>query len=96
MKNFKTKKFLTILALGGAILFGGMAQPVAEAGIVTDRLPFQCYVDHQVDTYNQPNGQKVGYISANVDLIRVTQVRDDVGLTTVTDEMKKNPPLNKT
>lgn len=77
MKNFKAKNFLAALALGGTILFGGMAQPVAEAGIVTDRLPFQCYVDHQVDTYNQPNGQRVGYISANVDLIRVTQVRGD-------------------
>lgn len=77
MKNFKAKNFLAALALGGTILFGGMAQPVAEAGIVTDRLPFQCYVDHQVDTYNQPNGQRVGYISANVDLVQVTQVRND-------------------
>lgn len=49
----------------------------AEAGIITDRLPFYCYVDHQVDTYEQPNGRKIGYISANVDLIRVTNVRSD-------------------
>ena len=77
MKRFKARKFLAALALGSAILFGGMAQSVAEAGVITDRLPFQCYVDHQVDTYNQPNGQRVGYISPNVDLIRVTQVRGD-------------------
>lgn len=77
MKHFKAKKFLVALALGGSILFGGMALSAAEAGVITDRLPFQCYVDHQVDTYNQPNGQRVGYISANVDLVQVTQVRND-------------------
>ena len=68
LKNFfaLTLAFVTIIFIG-----------TAEAGIVTDRLPFQCYVDHQVDTYNQPNGQRVGYISANVDLIQVTQVRGD-------------------
>ena len=37
----------------------------------------QCYVDHQVYTYNEPNGQRVGYISPNVDLIQVTQIRND-------------------
>lgn len=73
MKNFKVKNFLTLAFMLVMLIFIGEA----EAGIITDRLPFQCYVDHQVDTYNQPNGQKVGYISANVDLIRVTQVRGD-------------------
>lgn len=68
-----TKKFFALALMLMTIIFVGMA----EAGIVTDRFPLFCYVDHQVDTYNQPNGQKVGYISANVDLIRVTQVRGD-------------------
>ena len=67
------KKFFTLAFALVTIIFVS----TAEAGIVTDRLPFQCYVDHQVDTYNQPNGQRVGYISPNVDLIRVTQVRGD-------------------
>ena len=67
------KKFFALALALVTIVFVGMA----EAGIVTDRFPLFCYVDHQVDTYNQPNGQKVGYISANVDLIRVTQVRGD-------------------
>ena len=67
------KKFFTLALALVTIIFVS----TAEAGIVTDRLPFQCYVDHQVDTYNQPNGQRVGYISPNVDLIRVTQVRGD-------------------
>ena len=66
------KTFALALALVTVIFIG-----TVEAGIVTDRFPLFCYVDHQVDTYNQPNGQKVGYISANVDLIRVTQVRGD-------------------
>ncbi|MBR0287971.1 MAG: peptidoglycan DD-metalloendopeptidase family protein [Selenomonadaceae bacterium] len=68
-----TKKFFALALVLMTIIFVG----TAEAGIVTDRFPLFCYVDHQVDTYNQPNGQKVGYISANVDLIRVTQVRGD-------------------
>lgn len=68
-----TKKFFALALVLVTIIFVA----TAEAGIVTDRFPLFCYVDHQVDTYNQPNGQKVGYISANVDLIRVTQVRGD-------------------
>ena len=67
------KKFFALALALVTMIFVG----TAEAGIVTDRLPFQCYVDHQVYTYNQPNGQRVGYISPNVDLIRVTQVRGD-------------------
>lgn len=68
-----TKKFFALTLVLLTVIFVA----TAEAGIVTDRFPLFCYVDHQVDTYNQPNGQKVGYISANVDLIRVTQVRGD-------------------
>ncbi len=67
------KKFFALAFMLATMIFVG----TVEAGIVTDRFPLFCYVDHQVDTYNQPNGQKVGYISANVDLIRVTQVRGD-------------------
>lgn len=67
------KKFFAFALALVTIIFVG----TAKAGIVTDRLPFHCYVDHQVDTYNQPNGQRVGYISPDVDLIRVTQVRGD-------------------
>ncbi len=60
--------------LGSSILFCG----VSEAGVVTDRLPLQCYADHQVNTYNSPGAAKrAGYISANVDLIKITQVRGD-------------------
>ena len=68
------KKFLALaLTLLTIIFVSGV-----EAGVVTDSLPFQCYVDHQVDTYNQPGAsQRAGYISANVDLIQVTQVRGD-------------------
>jgi hypothetical protein len=73
MTYFKAKKFLALAFMLVMLIFVGEA----KAGIITDRLPFYCYVDHQVNTYNQPNGQRVGYISANVDLIRVTQVRGD-------------------
>ena len=73
MTHFKAKNFLTLALMLVMLIFVGEV----EAGVITDRLPFYCYVDHQVNTYNQPNGQRVGYISANVDLIRVTQVRGD-------------------
>lgn len=50
----------------------------AEAGVVTDRLPLNCYVDHKVLTYNSPGAARsAGYISANVDLIQITQIRAD-------------------
>ena len=71
--KFSIKKLICAAVLGGALLFNG----AVEAGVVTDRLPLTCYCDHQVSTYNTPNGGRVGYISANVDLIQVTQVRND-------------------
>ena len=70
---FNLKNFLMATLLIFAVSVGG----IAEAGIVTDRFPFWCYVDHQVDTYEQPNGRRVGYISADVDLVRVTNFRSD-------------------
>ena len=67
------RKFFMLIALATLIFSVNV-----EAGVVTDRLPFQCYVDHQVNTYNQPgSSQRAGWISANVDLIRVTYVRAD-------------------
>lgn len=67
------KNFFMAVLLTFALAFCS----IAEAGIVTDRFPFWCYVDHQVDTYEQPNGRRVGYISAEVDLVRVTNFRSD-------------------
>ena len=58
--------------LSSAILFSG----TSEAGIVTDRFPLTCYVDHHVDTFDNINGRKVGYIDANVDWINVYEYRD--------------------
>ncbi len=69
----KLKKLICAALLGGAMLING----AVEAGIVTDRLPLTCYCDHRVYTYNDPNGNQVGYIDANVDLIQVTQIRSD-------------------
>ncbi len=74
MLSLRIKKIIGIGMLGGALLFGGNV----EAGVVTNRLPLQCYADHQVNTYNSPGAAKrAGYISANVDLIKITQVRGD-------------------
>ena len=74
MRFKQLRKLICAGMLGSSILFCG----VSEAGVVTDRLPLQCYADHQVNTYNTPGAAKrAGYISANVDLIQITQVRGD-------------------
>ena len=69
----RIKKFLCAGLIGASLIFGS----TVEAGIVTDRLPLTCYCEQRVNTYNEPNGNAVGYISANVDLIQVTQIRSD-------------------
>ncbi len=67
------KKMICAGLISGSIFVGNMV----EAGVVTDRLPLTCYADHKVITYNSPGVKSVGYISANVDLIQITQVRGD-------------------
>lgn len=70
----KLSKIICAGIISWAFWFGS----VSEAGVVTDRMPLQCYADHQVNTYNSPGATKrAGYISANVDLIQITQVRGD-------------------
>ena len=73
MGKIRLKKLLCTGLLGGSMLMGGMV----EAGVITDRLPLTCYADHKVITYNSPGAKSAGYISANVDLIQITQVRGD-------------------
>lgn len=46
----------------------------AEAGIVTDKMPLQCYVDHKVTSYDVNSGQAVGWIDADVDLVQITGI----------------------
>lgn len=48
----------------------------AEAG-VPNKFPLQCYASKQVTTYNSINGSRWGYISANTDLIQITQINGD-------------------
>ena len=71
-------KIFIALAFIFTLIFLTNTPNCAEAGVIVDHVPFSCYVDHQVNTYNQPGDpQRAGYISANVDLITVTQVRHD-------------------
>lgn len=72
------KKIWRKLLMGGLLGSSLIIGSVVEAGVVTDRLPLQCYADHQVNTYNSPGvAKRAGSISANVDLIKITQVRSD-------------------
>ena len=72
MKDCKNFIFLTLL-----VTFTIFFNVIAEAGIVTDRVPIQCYVDKRVSSYNQPNGRAVGWIDADVDLVQVLEIRPD-------------------
>ena len=74
MKYHFLKRLVCVGLLSGSFLIGN----VTEAGVVTDRMPLQCYADHQVNTYNSPGAAKrAGYISANVDKIKILEVRGD-------------------
>lgn len=67
---FSLKNFLMATLLIFALSVGG----VAEAGIVTDKVPLQCYVDHKVKSYDKNNGREVGWIDAEVDLVQITGI----------------------
>lgn len=71
---FGKSKIFMVLAFIFTLIF---ATPISEAGVVTDRTPLQCYVDKRVDSYNAPNGQRVGWIDPEVDLIQVLEIRPD-------------------
>ena len=62
---------VTLLAL--VVFFGG----IAEAGIVRDKMPLQCYVDHKVTSYDRNSGQAVGWIDADVDLVNIIGIGDN-------------------
>lgn len=65
LKNF----FMTVLLTLVATIFN-----ITEAGIVTDKMPLQCYVDHKVTSYDLNSGQAVGWIDAEVDLVQIKEI----------------------
>lgn len=67
------KKLLCLAAAGGTLLFGGGS----EAAVVTDKAPILTYADHTVPTYNKPGGKQIGFITANMSLVKVKSVRSD-------------------
>lgn len=68
--QYKSSVGKLIIAFAISLL---MLSSVALAG-VPSKLPLQCYSSKQVTTYNSANGSRWGYISANVDLIQITQI----------------------
>ena len=73
IKMCNVKNFLAAMLLVFAVtVFGN-----AEAAIVTDKVPLQCYVDHKVTSYDTGSGQAVGWIDAEVDLVRITGIGDN-------------------
>ena len=70
IKMCNVKNFLAAMLLVFAVTIFGSA----EAAIVTDKVPLQCYVDHKVTSYDTGSGQAVGWIDAEVDLVRITGI----------------------
>ncbi|MBQ7705191.1 MAG: M23 family metallopeptidase [Selenomonadaceae bacterium] len=64
------KNFLAAMLLVFAVTIFG----TAEAAIVADKMPLQCYVDHKVTSYDVNSGQAVGWIDAEVDLVKITEI----------------------
>lgn len=67
------RKWLCTGLIGGAMLFAVQT----EAAIVTDLVPILTYSDHIVPTYDNPGGSKKGFISPNVSLIYIKNIRPD-------------------
>ena len=68
MFNLKNLLIATLLIFAVSIV------GKAEAGIVTDKMPLQCYVDHKVTSYDLNSGQAVGWIDAEVDLVQIEEI----------------------
>ena len=62
------------------LIFAVSVGEIAEAAIVTDKMPLQCYVDHKVTSYDKNNGQAVGWIDADVDLVQITAINAGTGV----------------
>jgi hypothetical protein len=73
---FSFKKFLMAMLL----IFSVSIVGIAEAGIVTDKMPLQCYVDHKVTSYDTGTGRAVGWIDADVDLVQITGINGGNGV----------------
>ena len=63
--------------MAALLIFAVMFSVTAEAGIVRDKLPLKCYVDHRVTSYDKNSGQSVGWIDAEVDLVTITGIGDN-------------------
>ena len=64
--------------LGGCMMFcTSIFSSAANATIVPSAVPMLTYAEHTVTTYNEPNGKKVGFISPNVSLVWIKEIRGD-------------------
>lgn len=59
--------------LSGALVLTG----VANAAVVTNRLPLLGYADHNISVYRAPGGMTSAVVAAETALIQITQVRAD-------------------
>ncbi len=73
MKAKYLKHLIGAGILGSMVLFSG----VADAALVSDRVPMLTYAETTVPTFKEPNGKKMGFISPNVSLVYIKEIRGD-------------------
>lgn len=70
-------KYLRHLLYAGLLSSSLLIGSSAEAAIVTKFVPMLTYADHTVPTYDKPGGGKKGFISPNVSLVYIKEIRPD-------------------
>ena len=69
----KLSKVLCAGLIGGSLLTGS----TADAAIATNLVPLYTYAEHKVPTYDKPGGAEKGFITANVALVYIKEIRSD-------------------
>lgn len=67
------QKALCAGLVGSSMIFSG----VAQASIVSDKVPLLTYAETRVPTYDKPGGPQKGFIAPNVSLVLVKEIKSD-------------------
>ena len=70
-------KNLSKLLCAGFIGTSLLAGSTADAAIATNLVPLYAYAEHKVPTYDKPGGAEKGFITANVALVYIKEIRPD-------------------
>lgn len=81
MKRSLLKKLVYVVVMVTLMFSTMLAEAATVVHLTPDYIgksvPLQTYAPKKVYCYTAPNGSKQGWIAANVDLIKITQIRSD-------------------